>query len=210
VSAVETTTAAVMPELRWPLQPLLDACGLRPEALARRVGASGSAVRAALRVGMNDLQADAWAIRLGTHPLIVWGWAWIEDADRAEGRPAPVRLAAALRGRIEDGTLVPGSPVPTVAAVAGEWGVGTKTAADAIAELRRQGLVIGGGRGRPNIVAPTLAGRPARCAVCAAAIAPGEEHYPHRPHCRLAAHGLCDCGEAAHPECCPSCAAGAS
>ena len=210
MSALEAVTVGALPELRWPLQPLLDACGLTAEALACRVGASGTSVRAAARDGLNDLQADAWAIRLGTHPLIVWGWAWIDDGDRAEGRPASIRLAAALRDQIEDGTLAFGVAVPTVVVLAETWGVGTKTAAEAIAELRRQGLVLGGGRGHPNVVSSRTGGTPARCSLCASAIAAGEEHYPHRPHCALAERGWCDCGDATHPECCPTCARGAS
>ena len=93
--------------------------------------------------------------------------------------------------------------------MADRWGVGAKTAARALDELRAEGLVVGGvGRGTRAAVAATLVADPARCSMCGRSIEPGDEHYPHRPHCTMAARGWCDCGEAAHPECCPTCATG--
>jgi Bacterial regulatory proteins, gntR family len=195
-------------EIRWPLRPLLDACELTPTALGRRVGASGNAMAAARRHGLTDVQADHWAIALGTHPLLVWGWAWIDDANHAH--PSHLRLAAVLRDQIERGEMRPGDQVPSAAALAARWGVGSKTAARAVAQLRIEGLVAEGGRGRANVVAAALPAGSARCAVCGQPIEAGSEHYPHRTACQLAARGWCDCDGAAHPECCPTCAAGAA
>jgi hypothetical protein len=188
----------------------LDASGLTGRGLARHLSVDPRKVPIARRDGLSDTQADTWAIRLGRHPLIVWGWAWIEAAHLPAG-PAHVRLAAVLRNQIDRAELAPGDQVPSVAAIAQRWGVGPKTAAHAVAELRAEGLVVGGGRrGRPNVVAPTVPGGPAHCAMCGRSIHLGDEHYPHRPACTLAAHGWCDCDQAAHPECCPSCARGES
>ena len=98
----------------WPLQPLLDAVGLTPGSLSGRLGVAGNQITLAVRRGLTDRQADEWAIRLGVHPLSVWGWAWVDDADRAAGRPTYVRVAAALRHQIEHGDLHPGEELPGV------------------------------------------------------------------------------------------------
>lgn len=63
--------------LRWPLQPLLDATGLSRTALARRLNVAFGTVHRAGREGVSDRVADRWAIRLGLHPLAVWGWDWV-------------------------------------------------------------------------------------------------------------------------------------
>lgn len=195
----------------WPLQALLDAAGVLAGALAVRIGVAGAAVSAAARDGLTDVQADTWAVRLGTHPLLVWGWAWVEEADRAPGRPAYARLASALRHEIESGALRPGDHLPTSKAIAARWGVATGTATKAVAELRAEGLIVGGGsRGRRPVVAGTIGAGDAACAACGRPIDLGAEHYPHRPHCGLADRGWCDCDGQTHPECCPSCAAGAA
>jgi len=192
----------------WPLKPLLDASGLTHSALARRVGVSGSTILAAGERGLTDVQADEWAIAVGTHPLMVWGWAWIDAADQSSGRPAHVRLAALIRDQIEAGELRPGQSLP-LNALTKRWAVGAKTAARALDELRAEGLVVGGvGRGTCATVATGLGTGPVDCSVCGRRIEPDDEHYPHRPHCTMAAHGWCECEQAAHPECCPSCAAG--
>ena len=192
----------------WPLQPLLDACGISRTALARRVGVSGSTIVAAGERGLTDAQADEWAIALGTHPLMVWGWAWIDAADQSSGRPAHVRLAALVREAIESGELRPGQSLP-LHALTERWNVAAKTAARALDELRAEGLVVGGvGRGTTATIAAGLATGAVDCSVCGRPIEPADEHYPHRPHCTMAARGWCECDQAAHPECCPSCAAG--
>jgi hypothetical protein len=194
----------------WPLRPLLDACGLTATGLARRVGVSPSAVTTAARDGLSDHQADRWAIRLGTHPLLVWGWAWIEDADHAPGRPVYLRLAAAIGDRIACGELAPGDPVPSVKTLADRWGVASGTVTQALDELRAEGLITGGGRGRRNLVASPLELGASGCVVCGRPIVVGDEHYPHHRTCPLAAKGWCDCDAAAHPDCCPTCAGGGS
>jgi hypothetical protein len=194
----------------WPLQPLLDASGLTRTRLAAELGLSGATLRTAGRRGLNDRQADEWAIRLGLHPLMVWGWAWIEEAASAR-RPAAAHVADVLRDRIARGELRPGDQLLGVNALAGQLSVGPKTVAQALDELRAEGLVSGGvGRGRCANVASTLPSGLAGCIACGRAIALGDEHYPHRPHCTMAAHGWCDCDQAAHPECCPTCASGAT
>jgi Bacterial regulatory proteins, gntR family len=194
----------------WPLAPLLGACGLSASALARRLGVGGAVVSAAARRGLTDRQADEWAIRLGFHPMLVWGWAWIDDADHALGRPAWVRVAGALRHQIARGDLVPGDPLPGIQALAARWGVAARGVTRALDELRAEGLLTSRGPGRPSVVAASLVAGAAGCVACGQPIELGEEHYPHRPACTLAARGWCDCGDQAHPECCPTCAAGGS
>jgi DNA-binding transcriptional regulator YhcF (GntR family) len=196
--------------VRWPLQPLLDRTRMSARKLAAELGLDPALVIRAGRHGLSDVQADHWAIGLGSHPVLVWGWDWAELGGQASGA-AHVRLAALLRDQIARGDLRAGDTIPSVGALAARWGVGTKTAALAVAELRADGLVVGGGRkGCRSTVAPTIGRGPACCAACGASIEFGAEHYPHRPHCMLSAHGWCDCDTATHPECCPSCAAGAS
>jgi hypothetical protein len=193
----------------WPLQPLLAASGLTRTQLAAQLGLSAVTLRAVTRRGLADRQADEWAIRVGLHPLLVWGWAWIDSASGAR-RPAAARLADALRERIARGDPGPGERLPGVHALADTYGVSAKTVARAFDELRAEGVVVGGiGRGRPAIVGGTMrAPGSVDCVACGRPIEPGDEHYPHRRACTLAAHGWCDCDGAAHPECCPACATG--
>jgi DNA-binding transcriptional regulator YdaS (Cro superfamily) len=209
VTATDTPTAAPSGEPRagWPLQPLLDASGLSRSRLAVALSLSGVTLRTASRCGLTDRQADQWAIRLGLHPLSVWGWAWIDNADAA-APTAAARFAEVLRGRIARGELRPGDQLPGVHALARSAGVGTKTAARALDELRAEGLVVGTAPNRPSVVASAIPAGLASCVICGRGIGPGEEHYPHKRNCTMAAHGWCDCDQAAHPECCPSCAAG--
>jgi GntR family transcriptional regulator len=210
VTAIDTPTAATSGEPRgagWPLQPLLDASGLSRSRMAVVLSLSGVTLRTASQRGLTDRQADQWAIRLGLHPLSVWGWAWIDNA-HAAAPTAAARFADVLRGRIARGELRPGDQLPGVHALARAGGVGTKTAAHALDELRAEGLVVGTAPNRPSVVASAIPVGLASCVICGQGIGPGEEHYPHKPHCTMAAHGWCDCDQAAHPECCPSCAAG--
>jgi hypothetical protein len=204
----EATGVADPHEVGWPLRPLLDASGLTARRLAGELGLSGSTVRIAARRGLSDRQADEWAIRLGMHPVFVWGWAWIEEAENAP-RSAAAGLADRLRERIARGELRPGQPLPGVHALARQCGVGSKTAAQALAELRAEGIVVGGTAGpTPTTVASTVPTGPASCLACGRAIEAGSEHYPHRSSCTFARRGWCDCDTAAHPECCPACAEG--
>jgi Bacterial regulatory proteins, gntR family len=210
VSAVAHTdhaaSAAPLAEGRWPLGPLLVTSGLTAAGLARRLGIARVAVSRAARDGLSDVHADQWAIHLGFHPLMVWGWAWIDQADKAA--PIHIRIANDLRDQIENGDLCPGDRLPSARALATMWGTANRTAARAVAELRDEGFVVGGGHGLPYTVARTLTDGPVGCVTCGLPIELRDEHYPHRSHCTLAAHGWCDCGQAAHPECCPSCAGG--
>jgi hypothetical protein len=69
---------------RWPLEPLVTACGHDPdnegdlEAWAAAHGINGRELGYARRDGgLTDTQADYWATRAHLHPTQVWGWAWI-------------------------------------------------------------------------------------------------------------------------------------
>jgi hypothetical protein len=187
----------------------LDACGLSASALARQLGVTGAPISTAARRGLSDAKADEWAIRLGLHPMLVWGWAWIDDADHALGRPSWVRLAAALRDQIERGDLAPGDPLPNAKTLTQRWGTSDRAVAQALDELRAEGLLTSRGPGRPSVVAATLVAGAAGCVACGRPIELVDEHYPHRPQCALAAWGWCDCDDHTHPECCPTCAGGA-
>lgn len=188
---------------RWALQPLLDATGHTRSTLAAEVRASTATLARAARTDLSDRQADQWAIRLGVHPLSVWGWAWVDAATHTT--PTTARIADALRGLIEQGALAPGEPLPTVKALTEQWGVGDKTITRAVAELTSAGLVLAPGRGQRPVVAHLrrLACQP--CAHCGDPIDPGTEHYPHRPDCTQAGSGWCDCDQATHRQCCPTC-----
>jgi len=140
---------------RWPLEPLLAAAGLSRAALGRQLRLAGHTMRAASRRGLSDVQADRWAVRLGLHPVEVWGSAWFEGAGDGGG-PSHVRVACHLRGRIERGDLRPGDVLPTVQAVAADLGVGVGTVTKALAGLRAEGLVVGGGRGCRHLVSPAV------------------------------------------------------
>lgn len=50
-------------------------------------------------------------------------------------------LADDLRRRIGSGEFPPGAPLPSLAALSAEYGVGRTTARKAVAELREAGLV---------------------------------------------------------------------
>ena len=213
MTATETSSLALKDltdDPGWPLQPLLDACQLTATAMGRCLGIGGATVSRAARSGLSDHQADEWAIRLGFHPLMVWGWAWIDPNGQARGRPSYARVAAGIRWAVAKGELGPGDPVPSVKALADRWGVATGSVTQALDELRAEGLITRGGRGRRNLIASPLELGSTNCAVCGRPIATGEEHYPHRSACPMAIRGWCDCDEAAHPECCPTCSRGAS
>jgi hypothetical protein len=71
-------STATRPEgVRWPLAPLLAASGLSRRDLAAEVGITPRSVARAAAEGLSDRSADRWAIRLGFHPLTVWGWDWV-------------------------------------------------------------------------------------------------------------------------------------
>jgi GntR family transcriptional regulator len=64
-----------------------------------------------------------------------------ENPDQPDPRRY-VRLAAMLRQRIHDGTLPPGSPVPSITALTEELGWGRQTGGRALQLLEREGLVF--------------------------------------------------------------------
>lgn len=53
-----------------------------------------------------------------------------------------LRLAAELRGRIEDGSLKPGEPVPSITVLALERGWARQTCGKALRILRDEGLLM--------------------------------------------------------------------
>ncbi|WP_328536587.1 TetR/AcrR family transcriptional regulator C-terminal domain-containing protein [Streptomyces sp. NBC_00344] len=75
-------------------------------------------------------------------------------------QPPYLRIADGIRRAIEDGTLLPGEPVPSTRAITREWGVAMATATKALAVLRQEGLV----RAVPGVgtvvAAPPTAVRP--------------------------------------------------
>src|SRR5262245_6674250 len=142
---------------RWPLTALLAASGVSRNGLARQLRLAGHTLRTASRQGLSDVQADRWAVRLGLHPVEVWGSSWYDGVSDGGG-PSHARVAQHLRSRIERGELRPGDPLPTAQALAADLGVGVGTVTKAVAGLRADGLVIGGGRGCRNLVASAVSG----------------------------------------------------
>ena len=197
---------------RWPLAPLLDVSRLTRTRFLRAVGAGSHALAVAERRGLTDVQADTWSIRLGLHPILVWGWAWIEAAG-ADG-PAHQVVADDLRARIDRGELRPGDVVPTARALGERFSVSRAAAARATAELRSEGLLTGG-RGRPNRVAgagPTTGDEQARepAGVCRVRelLDEADAHDAHEPGCGGPEAVWCACDRPVHPECCPTCVRG--
>jgi hypothetical protein len=140
---------------RWPLTALLSASGLSRHSLGSQLRLAGHTLRTASRRGLSDLQADRWAVRLGLHPAEVWGASWYDGSEEGSG-PSHARVAQHLRAQIERGELRPGDPLPTVQVLAADLAVGAGTITKAVAGLRAEGLVIGGGRGSRNLVAPVI------------------------------------------------------
>lgn len=62
-------------------------------------------------------------------------------------RPSYLQVAARLRDAVTDGTYPLGSRLPSVRALAEEYGVATATAAKATDVLKREGIV----QGRPGL-----------------------------------------------------------
>jgi hypothetical protein len=78
--------------LRWPLEPLLEATGFTMHEVSL---ATGSDPWRYAKRGLEDDQADRWAIRCGIHPAMAW-LDWVDagltvlDREYVEGgwRPA--------------------------------------------------------------------------------------------------------------------------
>lgn len=64
---------------RWPLEPLLTYTRMTPSGFARAHGLRVASVCDAARAGLNDRQADEWALAADLHPAVVWGPEW-DDA----------------------------------------------------------------------------------------------------------------------------------
>jgi len=157
----ELRLAAELERVRWPLRPLLDACGVGPAGLAVILDVTPIVVRSAVRRGLSDHQADQWATRAGIHPLLVWGWDWVDAGIRPPaGRSSTTAcITAHLRLCIEAGDLRPGDPVPTARELAAAWGVTVPTALRAVRVLYREGLIAPGRRGHRTLVALRPEGR---------------------------------------------------
>ncbi|MFF7879100.1 GntR family transcriptional regulator [Streptomyces californicus] len=56
-------------------------------------------------------------------------------------RPVWRQIAAAITGRITDGTYPPGTRVPSVVEIAAEWDVAASTAQKVLAHLKAEGVV---------------------------------------------------------------------
>lgn len=86
---------------RYPLQPLIDALGLREVAspypcappltveaqLARLMGVHQALTRRARRGGLSERAADRWAIAVGLHPDLVWA-DYMSDTKESHAIPA--------------------------------------------------------------------------------------------------------------------------
>lgn len=159
VTRQQPSVDTAVPARRWPLRPLLEAARATPASLALELGIGVANVAQAVTRGLSDAQADEWAIRLGFHPVLVWGWEWITSCDDVVS--TRTLIADDLRRRITTGELRAGEPLPTVKAVAEQWHVATRTVTEAIGELRAEGHVTSRGQGRRPLVASTCEGAPA-------------------------------------------------
>jgi DNA-binding transcriptional regulator YhcF (GntR family) len=66
--------------------------------------------------------------------------------DPSSAEPLSEQLSAAIAGRIRRGSLVPGTRLPTVRALAGDLELAPNTVAKAYRALEDQGLIVGRGR----------------------------------------------------------------
>jgi GntR family transcriptional regulator len=62
---------------------------------------------------------------------------------RADGRPAYLQIADALREQIRDGKYPPGARLPTERVLMETWGVSSRTVRVALDQLRGEGLAVG-------------------------------------------------------------------
>jgi DNA-binding GntR family transcriptional regulator len=74
---------------------------------------------------------------------------------RIQRVPPYAQIAEALREQIENGALRPGDPVPSVRALAAQYGVSHATADKALSALRAEGLLIGGHGVVSTVATPT-------------------------------------------------------
>lgn len=83
---------------------------------------------------------------------------WLDDVaadavSAAHGTPLHSQLASLLRASVADGSLPPGSQVPTEVELQGKFGVSRSVVRQALAALSAEGLILRG-RGRGSVVAP--------------------------------------------------------
>lgn len=72
------------------------------------------------------------------------------------GVPVVRQVVDLLRQRVQSGEWQPGASLPAERDLAHEYGVGLDTLRDALAVLRTEGTVRGGGRGRRAMVPPKV------------------------------------------------------
>lgn len=72
--------------LRWPWEPLAEALGGSEKSQADRLGIDPAQVsRWRERGSLSDAMADRCAIRIGSHPSLIWpGWFDAVDLDQLE------------------------------------------------------------------------------------------------------------------------------
>ena len=82
---------------RYPLDALVSASGLSEAALARKVGLSGSSLKAARERGLVEAAADKYACRAGLAPWVVWT-DWLADLEvECEEQTCSVRFVPLRR-----------------------------------------------------------------------------------------------------------------
>lgn len=76
--------------------------------------------------------------------------------DFNSGVPVVRQVVDLLRQRVQSGVWQPGTRLPSEADLAHEFGVGKDTLRDALAVLRAEGIIRGGGRGQRAMVPPKV------------------------------------------------------
>jgi GntR family transcriptional regulator len=79
--------------------------------------------------------------------------------DFHSGVPVVRQVVDLLRQRVQSGEWQPGASLPAERDLAHEYGVGLDTLRDALAMLRAEGVIRGGGRGRRAMVPPKVQSR---------------------------------------------------
>ncbi|MEO3785149.1 GntR family transcriptional regulator [Actinocorallia sp. B10E7] len=102
--------------------------------------------------------------------------------------PLHARVAGTLRGRIVDGTLPVGGPLPSEAQLAEEFGASRGTVRQALSALRNEGL-IEGGQGRQPVVSRQPMGQPFETFLSFTAWAEQSGHRPGQHTIEVARRG---------------------
>jgi len=66
----------------------------------------------------------------------------VEELDPDDSRPPYLQLVARLRATIASGGFGPGEQIPTQQTLSEQYGVSVGTVKSALAELRREGLIV--------------------------------------------------------------------